>query len=168
MALDIRSPSQTSGPLWGFALMFDGSQNSIDPRAPDAVRISGRVIDGLGEPVAYPDALLEAWHGEQWARSRTDDDGAFSVVVNKPAAVSIPGGLTLAPHLHLAVFARGLLKHVLTRIYFPDEERANAADPVLQRVPEDRRKTLIARPTADGLQFDVILQGEDETTFFAF
>jgi protocatechuate 3,4-dioxygenase alpha subunit len=72
-----------------------------------------------------------------------------------------------APHLVVAVFMRGLLSHLLTRVYFPDEPR-NASDPVLQLVPADRRATLIAMPSAEGLEWNVILQGDNETVFFDY
>jgi protocatechuate 3,4-dioxygenase alpha subunit len=79
-----------------------------------------------------------------------------------------PGGSTQAPHLAVSVFARGLLNRVVTRIYFGDEEQANAADPILRGVPEDRRGRLVAEPVPeDGYRFDVCLQGADETVFFA-
>jgi protocatechuate 3,4-dioxygenase alpha subunit len=161
------SPSQTSGPLWGFALLFDGSENAVDPSSPQAVELRGRVLDGDGLPVAWPDALLEIWHGDQLARTRTDTEGWYRAVVAKPEPVAAPDGV-LAPHLHLSLFARGLLKQLVTRMYFPDEEAANAADPVLARVPDESRPTLLARPDGDGLRFDLILQGEGETAFFDF
>jgi protocatechuate 3,4-dioxygenase alpha subunit len=101
------------------------------------------------------------------ARGRTDDTGRYSVVVRKPAPTATPDG-ELAPHLNVAVFARGLLKQVVTRIYFPDEEAANAADPVLELVPPEDRELLVAVPEGDVLRFDIHLQGERETPFFAF
>jgi len=158
------SPSQTSGPLWGFALLFEGSENAVDPSSPGAIELRGRIVDGDGLPVGWPDALVEIWHGEQLARTRTDADGWYRAVVAKPA----PDDAATAPYLHLALFARGLLKQLVTRIYFPDEEAANAADPVLELVPQERRATLVARPDGDGLRFDVVLQGDGETAFFEF
>src|SRR5690349_10447377 len=120
------TPSQTVGPFFGFALPFPDDHCAVEPDAPGAVRIEGQLLDGAGQPV--PDGLLEAWEGDQFARSRTDAEGTFRFVVRKPAA----GRNGDAPHLELAVFARGLLRHLPTRLYFPDEEAANAADPVLQ------------------------------------
>jgi protocatechuate 3,4-dioxygenase alpha subunit len=96
-----------------------------------------------------------------------DGDGNYELVTMKPGPIKLPSGLVLAPHLGVNVFARGMLRHVVTRIYFADEARANAADPVLARVPEDRRGTLIAEPTDDGYRFDIRLQGPGETVFFA-
>jgi len=161
------SPSQTIGPLYGYALMFDGCECAVEPDDPRAVRVEGLVLDGAGQPVAYPESMVEVWQGEQWARGRADEHGRFHVLVRKPEATPLPDGTPQAPHLELAVFARGLLRAARTRIYFPDEAEANEADPVLARVPEASRGTLIAVPAADGaLRFDVRLQGEGETAFF--
>ena len=72
-----------------------------------------------------------------------------------------------APHIVVGVFARGLLKRVVTRMYFPDEDVANAADPILSQLEPGARETLIAQADEDGLRFDIRLQGEEHTTFFA-
>lgn len=163
---DVLSPSQTPGPMYGFALMFEGSERTVDEGSPDAVVIEGRLLDGDGEPVVYPDALIEVWRGDQWARSRTDPEGHFRVVLAKPAAAELVGVGEEAPYLNVSVFARGLLRAATTRLYFPDEEQANAEDPVLQLVPPERRHTLVADRNGDGLRFDIRLQGDDETVFF--
>jgi protocatechuate 3,4-dioxygenase beta subunit len=157
------SPSQTIGPLYGFSLMWPGSEQAADPGQPGTVRIRGRVFDGAGAVVAYPELMLELWAGDQFARTRTDPDGAFSAVLAKPAA---PAGQ--APHVNVTLFSRGLLKQAQTRLYFPDEAAANAADPVLTAVPADRRPTLIARQDGADLVFDIHLQGDQETVFFDF
>jgi protocatechuate 3,4-dioxygenase, alpha subunit len=154
------TPSQTVGPFFGFALPFRGQEAAVDPASPGALRIEGVLLDGEGQPV--PDGLLELWHGDQFARCPTDPEGAFHAVVRKPAG---EGGQ--APHLHVLVLARGLLKPVVTRLYFPDEAAANAADPVLALVEPERRATLVARDEGGVLRFDVRLQGEGETVFFA-
>lgn len=159
------TPSQTSGPLYGFALIFEDSECMVERGSPSAIQLTGLLSDG-GGPVGYPDALLEVWQGDQWARSRTDEDGVFRFVVQKPAATPLPNGVMQAPHLHVSVFARGLLKQAKTRMYFPDEYEANARDPVLQLVSPQDRHTLIARSDGDGLRFDICLQGEAETVFF--
>jgi protocatechuate 3,4-dioxygenase, beta subunit len=160
------SPSQTIGPLYGFALMFPDSELAADPDQPGSFRISGRVSDGSG-PLAFPDGMLELWVGDQFARTRTDPDGRFTAVLAKPDPAALPGGQ--APHVNVAVFARGLLKQALTRLYFPDEPAANAADPVLSAVPEQRRQRLVARPDDEGgLTFDIHLQGDEESVFFDF
>jgi protocatechuate 3,4-dioxygenase, alpha subunit len=159
------TPSQTSGPLYGFALIFEDSECMVEHGSPGAIGLTGLLGDG-GGPVGYPDALLEVWQGDQWARSRTDEDGVFRFVVEKPAATRLPNGAMEAPCLNVSVFARGLLKQAKTRMYFPDEEEANAADPVLQLVSPQDRHTLIARSDGEGLRFDICLQGEAETVFF--
>jgi protocatechuate 3,4-dioxygenase alpha subunit len=161
----IATPSQTVGPFFGFALPFDGDSNAVPPTKGDALRIEGQVLDGAGEPV--PDSLLEVWQGELFARSRTDGEGAFHLTVRKPAALRLSNGRLRAPHLNVAVFARGLLRHLATFIYFPEEIAANEADPVLQLLEPAARETLIAHRDGDILRFDVRLQGEDETAFFA-
>jgi len=152
------TPSQTVGPFFGFALPFENDADAVG-EAGDAVRVEGRVLDGAGEPV--PDALVEASQGEQFARCRTDGEGAFHFTLRKPA---VNDG---APFFEIMVFARGLLRHLYTRMYFPDEEGANPADGVLRLVDEARRQTLIAHGNGDILQFDIRLQGEGETVFFA-
>jgi protocatechuate 3,4-dioxygenase beta subunit len=157
------SPSQTIGPLYGFALMWPGSELAADPAAPGSIRIRGRVFDGSGAVLARPESMLELWAGDQFARTRTDPDGAFTTVLARPAA---PAGQ--APHVNVTVFARGLLKQAQTRLYFPDEAAANAADPVLAAVPAERRPRLTARQEGDELVFDVHLQGDQESVFFDF
>lgn len=153
------TPSQTVGPFFGFALPFAGDSNS-GAEETAAVRIEGQLLDGAGEPV--PDGLVEVWRGREFARCRTDSEGAFHFVVAKPAS-----GAGEAPHLDVAVFARGLLRHLATRMYFPGEDAANMQDRVLLRVEPERRHTLIARGDGDVLHFDIRLQGESETVFFA-
>lgn len=160
------TPSQTVGPFFGFALPFAGGEASAPPGAEGAVRIEGQLLDGAGQPV--PDGLVEVWHADEFARCRTDPEGVFHFRVRKPAAAPGPDGRRQAPHLEVTVFARGLLRQVVTRMYFPDEEPANAGDPVLALVePEARRRTLVARADGGVLRWDVRLQGEDETVFFA-
>jgi protocatechuate 3,4-dioxygenase, alpha subunit len=154
------TPSQTVGPFFGFALPFENDSKAAGADSRGAIRVEGQVLDGAAEPVT--DALLEAAQGDQFARCRTDGEGAFHFTLNKPA---VSDG---APHLDITVFARGLLRHLHTRMYFPDEDAANRADRVLQRVDESRRHTLIARAENDVLHFDIRLQGEAETVFFAF
>ncbi len=156
----IPTPSQTVGPFFGFALPFPSDADAVAPGSPGAIRIEGQLLDGAGEPV--PDGMLEAWCADQFARCRTDPEGAFHFTVRKPQP-----GPEAAPHLEVAVFSRGLLRHLMTRIYFPDEAEANASDPVLQRVEAGRRATLVAQSDGATLHFDVRLQGENETVFFS-
>ena len=160
MNLRIPTPSQTVGPFFGFALPFPGDADAVAPGSPGSIRIEGRLLDGAGEPV--PDGLLEAWHDEQFARCATDAEGAFHFTLGRPVAADGE-----APHLNVAVFARGLLRHLMTRIYFPDQEGANRSDKVLAKVDPALRETLIGHADGAVLRFDVWLQGENETVFFA-
>jgi protocatechuate 3,4-dioxygenase alpha subunit len=106
-----------------------------------------------------------------FGRCPTDRDGRYQIITLRPGALPCPDGGTEAPHLDVSVFARGLLDRVVTRIYFPDEAAANAADPVLAAITaDDRRATLIAvaEPGAGPgtFRFDIRLQGGRETVFF--
>jgi len=160
------TPSQTVGPFFSIGLA-DPAQHELVPDGP--IRIEGRVLDGAGEPV--PDAVVEIWQADAsgdyrpdfgWGRCTTSDEGGYGFITIKPGSVS-----GQAPHVMVLVFARGLLKPVLTRLYFPDEAAANAADPVLAGVPPDERATLVAIPEGDVLRFDIWLQGDDQTGFFS-
>jgi protocatechuate 3,4-dioxygenase alpha subunit len=185
MALQL-TPSQTVGPYFSIGLTWEDGAFVVPEGAPGSFWIRGRVYDGNGEPV--PDAVLETWQADPegrynhpddprgaetgdfrgFARAPTDAEGRFGIHTVKPGPVPGPHGTTQAPHLEASVFARGLLNRVVTRIYFADEGELNAADPVLQSVPEERRATLLAEPVPeDGYRFDVRLQGEGETVFFA-
>jgi protocatechuate 3,4-dioxygenase, alpha subunit len=151
------TPSQTVGPFFGFALPFENDADATTGES--STRIEGQLLDGAGEPVG--DALVEAFQVDQFARCRTDGEGAFHFVLRRPAA---SGG---APFFNITIFARGLLRHLHTRMYFPDEDELNRDDRVLQLVDESRRHTLIARGGGATLHFDIRLQGEGETVFFA-
>jgi protocatechuate 3,4-dioxygenase, alpha subunit len=181
----VATPSQTVGPFFRIG-MESLYTPDLAPDKANRIVISGRVLDGDGAPVN--DAILEIWqanaHGKYahpddaralpltagftgFGRVPTDAEGKFRFSTIKPGSVPGPGGLAQAPHLVVAVFMRGLLIHLLTRVYFPDEP-GNATDPVLQLVPADRRATLVARRSAEGLEWDVILQGANETVFFDY
>jgi protocatechuate 3,4-dioxygenase alpha subunit len=165
------TPSQTVGPFFHDCLLRRGGlRESVTEADVEGarVRIHGMVYDGDGAGV--PDALIEAWQGDRFARTGTAASGSYSFATIHPAAVL----LDLAGHapcISLAVFARGLLNHLYTRIYFPGEP-ANATDPVLLRVPRPRRATLIAVRDSDETEqvyrFDIVLQGRDETVFFDY
>jgi protocatechuate 3,4-dioxygenase alpha subunit len=155
------TPSQTVGPFFAIAFGSPEARFVVREDAPGAIRISGRVLDGAGEPV--PDALVETWQADGFGRCPTHAEGRFEIVTVKPTRVPGVDGTPQAPHLDVSVFARGLLQRVVTRIYFGDEEE----DTFLQSLPPDARATLVAEPTDDGYRFDVRLQGERETTFFA-
>lgn len=154
------TPSQTVGPFFGFALPFANDAQEADGESRDSIRVEGQVLDGAGEPVV--DALLEASQGVQFARCRTDGEGAFHFTLRKPV---VADG---APCFEITIFARGLLRHLHTRMYFPGEEGANRADRVLQLVDASRRHTLIAHQDGELVHFEIRLQGEGETVFFAF
>jgi protocatechuate 3,4-dioxygenase, alpha subunit len=173
--------SQTVGPFFHIGLPWEGGAELVSPDHPDAIRIKGTVLDGEGTPV--DDAMIELWQANRagryrhpedsrvgipleeeftgFGRAQTDDGGRFAFVTVKPGAV--PGQ---APHIAVSVFARGVLKRLATRIYFPDEEEANAADPVLSSIGDQpERSTLVARPEDGALRFDVHLQGDRQTAF---
>jgi len=177
------TPSQTIGPFFHDALLDRDRSELVPPDHAEAVRIEGALYDGAGEPV--PDAMVEIWQANAagryndlpldpetfsgFGRSGTDEGGRFSFVTVKPGPVPGPDGSLQAPHLMLSIFARGLLKRLITRIYFPDDEEANANDPVLSSIEDPKlRGTLIAREEGAVLRFDVHLQGEDQTAFFEF
>jgi protocatechuate 3,4-dioxygenase alpha subunit len=139
------TPSQTIGPFFLIGLCRPET-DGVMPGGTE--RIEGRVLDGAGEPVA--DALVEIWHADAgWARCGTDADGRFAFLAGR------------APHLEVLVFARGLLKPVLTRMYFTDHD-----DPVLSALSAADRATLVAERDGDALRFDIRLQGERQTVFF--
>lgn len=178
-----QTPSQTVGPFFAYALTpepygyrgVSGANLADDDTPGEHIRLAGRVLDGEGKPV--PDAVLEIWQADSegrygspdfrgFGRTDTDAEGGFSFRSVKPGS---PGD-GVAPHINMIVFARGMLSHAFTRIYFSDEGPANQADPVLSSVAEARRSTLIAvlRETAAGrvYEFELRLQGEGETVFF--
>jgi protocatechuate 3,4-dioxygenase alpha subunit len=193
-----QTPSQTVGPFFAYGLtpgqygypLPDVASAELcgEDALGERVRLVGRVFDGEGAVI--PDAMLELWQPDArgcwvhpadpggdiapdpafigFGRCGTGTDPACRFVFHtvKPGAP----GAGEAPHMTLAVFMRGLLTHLYTRVYFDDEADANAADPVLQQVPAARRDTLIARraETADGpvYRFDLHMQGPNETVFF--
>jgi len=180
------TPSQTVGPFLAIGLPWPDGPDVVDPATPGAITISGRVLDGASAPV--PDALVETWqaapdgsfahpddprgggdpHFRGFGRCATDGQGRYHIVTLRPGPFPGRSGGAEAPHLDVSVLARGLLDRVVTRIYFADEQTANAADPVLCTIREPaRRATLIAVPEPGGdLRFDIWLQGERETVFF--
>ena len=184
---ELITPSQTVGPYFGFALPWDAGPFVVMEGTPGAIRIHGAVYDGAGAPI--DDAMVETWQADPdgrfahpddprgeaaregfrgFGRCGTDGKGRYAIVTLKPGPVPGAGPAVQAPHLDVSVFSRGLLARVVTRIYFPDEEAANAADPVLTALPEGAAAhTLIASKTDDGYRFDVHLQGGHETLFFA-
>lgn len=157
------TPSQTVGPFFSDCLLRDTA--ACDDLAPDEsadrrILVYGYVYDGAGAVV--PDAMLELWQDRsRFGRVGTDGDGRFAFTTVKPADAD-------ASYISIAVFARGLLNHLYTRIYFPDVA-SNATDSVLMRVPAERRATLVARDDGSSTyRFDIVLQGGAETVFFDF
>jgi protocatechuate 3,4-dioxygenase, alpha subunit len=184
------TPSQTIGPFFHRVLLHEG-WNDLAARGPagERVAIEGRVLDGDGAPVT--DAMIEVWqanavgrydhpddrdenkpldpnfHG--FGRTATSPDGRFRLRTIKPGPVAGAGEALQAPHINVSIFARGLLKRLVTRIYFPGEP-LNETDPLLSALPAGRRPTLIARIADAGaaervLHLDIVLQGDNETVF---
>ena len=183
------TPSQTVGPYFAIRLPWPDGPFVVSEGTPGAITITGRLYDGAGNVI--PDGLIETWQagpdgrfthpddprgpaqdGGQsfrgFGRCPTAPDGSYRIVTVKPGPLPTPDGDIEAPHLDVSVFARGLLNRVVTRMYFPDEMAANAANPVLCSISQQaRRATLIAVPEPQGeLRFDIWLQGERETVFF--
>ena len=184
------TPSQTIGPFFHDALIDEDRSELVAPDHPSVIRIEGTVYDGAGDVV--PDAMVEIWqanpagryndpkdHREDlplgpetfsgFGRSATVDGGKFYFVTLKPGALPGPRGQAQAPHIWVSVFARGLLKRAVTRLYFPEEEEANQSDPVLSSIEDpELRRTLIAVDEGGFLRFDIRLQGDNQTLFFGF
>jgi protocatechuate 3,4-dioxygenase, alpha subunit len=188
------TPSHTVGPFYGYALPFPGGGDLALTGHPGTVTVHGHVYDGSGAPV--PDALIELWQAAPdgdlagapgsmrrdpvdgghlgrngvdftgFARVPTDADGHWAARTLKPGAR--PGH---APYISVCVFARGLLHHLFTRVYFPEDTRAHAEDPLLASLDAGRRETLVAtaeRAATGSYRFDIRLQGEKETVFLDF
>lgn len=170
---------QTAGPYWHMIdfpewadlLRADGPNAGVEG---ERITLTGRITDGDGAPVV--DGLVEIWqagpdgayesgfHG--FGRCATDGEGRYRFTTIKPGPVPGLGNATQAPHITVTLFARGLMKHVVTRAYF-EGEALNATDPVLAMVEDPaRRATLVARPQGDGVwTLDIVLQGDGETVF---
>ncbi len=185
---ELLTPSQTVGPYFSMRLPWPEGPYVVPAGTPGAVTIYGRLLDGAGAPI--PDGLIETWQASPegrfahpddprgpvpdgdlafrgFGRCQTGHDGTFKIVTLKPGALPFGDGRTEAPHIDVSVFSRGMLDRSVTRIYFPDEADANAADPVLEAVPAERRATLVAQPAGENLlRFDIRMQGADETVFF--
>jgi protocatechuate 3,4-dioxygenase alpha subunit len=189
MSLETTS-SQTIGPYLHIGLTWLVTDDLVRPGASgERVTVEGRIVDGDGN--AVDDAVVEIWQANAngryahpddaqdkplepgfkgFGRVMTDREGRFRFATIKPGRVRAPGGGWQAPHLNVTLLTRGLLKHLITRMYFPGDA-ANADDPVLRSVPAERRATLIATPTAGKagtLEWSVVLQGKNETVFFDY
>jgi protocatechuate 3,4-dioxygenase alpha subunit len=190
-----QTPSQTVGPFFHHSLTWKGGADLVgepDPCAPsgpprgEVIDLRGRVLDGQG--AAVPDAMLEIWqanaagryasladrrdgipldpHFIGFGRTATGADGEFQFRTIRPGRVPAPDGSLQAPHIALSVFGRGILKRLVTRVYFADSVE-NDADSILASVPAHRRATLIAQRHGNGWWLDIVLQGPGETVFFA-
>jgi protocatechuate 3,4-dioxygenase, alpha subunit len=179
----IPTASQTMGPFFNFGLTANSALGRLagDGAMGQRIQLTVQIRDGAGAP-APGDAMIELWqadaqgkyaHPEDTKRATPDPNfSGFGRMETQPGGCCIfetvkPGATPgQAPHINVTLFARGLLKHLHTRIYF-EGEPANAEDPVLALVPADRRWTLLARETGPGAwRFEIQLQGEGETVFF--
>ncbi|MDR6548157.1 protocatechuate 3,4-dioxygenase alpha subunit [Chryseobacterium rhizosphaerae] len=173
-----QTPSQTVGPYFAYGLtpqqynydfrMFkDG--NLVDPLStPDAIAITGRVLDANGDSI--PDAMVELWQndGENalFGRYGTGTDPKHRFIFNTIKPKSLDDN---APFVTAIVFMRGQLIHSYTRIYFPEDSELHEKDAVLEQIPTERKLTLIAQKTGENSYvFDIHMQGENETVFFDF
>jgi protocatechuate 3,4-dioxygenase alpha subunit len=191
MTTSALTASQTVGPFFPHGLLREDAQRQvlITPETIGSrIRIEGYVYDGDRQGV--PDALIEIWEANHYGRynhpadqrdapldpqfsgfgrAGTDATGCYWFETIKPGRVAFDDRRMQAPHICVAVFARGLLNHLTTRLYFADEP-STGEDPLLEYVPAERRDTLLARPTGDAgalvYRFDIVLQGPGETVFF--
>jgi protocatechuate 3,4-dioxygenase alpha subunit len=182
------TPGQTVGPFYGYALPYEKDRELLAPGSPGSIRLQGTVYDGAGHPI--PDAILEIWQPDSdgkvvhrtgslvrdgytftgFGRSAVGNTGVYTfTTVNPGSTEPVPGKPAAAPFISVAVFARGLMNRLFTRVYLPENEEALAGDPLLSSLDPERRSTLIARRDADGgLIWDIRLQGEGETVFLDF
>jgi len=186
----IPTPSQTVGPFFHLGMdRPEWADLTAGNPAGNRIAIEGQVRDGDG--AAVPDAVVEIWqanaagrynHPEDrgddrpldprfrgFGRCATDPEGRFRFTTIKPGAVPGRGNALQAPHIAVAIFARGLLKHLYTRIYFAGEP-LNASDPLLSSIEDEAvRNTLVAVRAEPGnpavYRFDIFLQGDNETAF---
>jgi protocatechuate 3,4-dioxygenase alpha subunit len=173
------TPWQTVGPFFHDALAYASGPQVAGRSVPDRIRLSGVVYDGDGGPIL--DALVELWQPDQsgrfvrspgiyavpdgfrgFGRSATDS-GEYEFFTVKPGPVPTIDGRSQAPYIALSIFARGMLRRAVTRVYFPEDQLDT--DPLLDSLPSSRRPTLVAAPAPDGYRFDIHLQGNQETVF---
>jgi len=158
----IPTASQTVGPFFSIGLA-PLCQNPTTISPAKTISIRGTIFDGDGKPI--PDAVLEFWSPEEFARVPTADDGSFSVILNKPPSQSDNAGLK---QFEVLIFMRGLLKPVYTRAYLADAETLKG-DATLKVIPTERVATLAAKRTAPNeYEWNIFMQGESETVFFEY
>jgi protocatechuate 3,4-dioxygenase alpha subunit len=186
------SASQTVGPFFKYALDHPAwADLTADGARGERIRIAGRVLDGDGTPV--PDALLEIWQANAdgkyahpadtqdkpadpnfrgFGRACVDDDGRYAFATVRPGSVPAADGTPQAPHVNMSIFARGLLRRVVTRVYFADRDAENARDPLLASIGDPAARRTLVAAREDGapgepptFRFNVVLQGEGETVF---
>jgi protocatechuate 3,4-dioxygenase alpha subunit len=177
------TPGQTVGPFFGYALPYAKDRELLPPGSPGSIRLQGTVYDGAGHPI--PDAILEIWQADAdgnvahqtgslvrdgytftgFGRTAVGNTGTFTFTTVNPG----PTEAGAAPFIAVAVFARGLMNRLFTRVYLPEDEAALSRDRLLGSLDAERRRTLIARRDPDGgLSWDIRLQGEGETVFLDF
>jgi protocatechuate 3,4-dioxygenase alpha subunit len=177
------TPGQTVGPFFGYALPYAKDRELLPPGSPGSIRLQGTVYDGAGHPI--PDAILEIWQADAdgnvahetgslvrdgytftgFGRTAVGNTGTFTFTTVNPG----PTEAGAAPFIAVAVFARGLMNRLFTRVYLPEDEAALSQDRLLGSLDAERRRTLIARRDPDGgLSWDIRLQGEGETVFLDF
>jgi protocatechuate 3,4-dioxygenase alpha subunit len=177
------TPGQTVGPFFGYALPYAKDRELLPPGSPGTIRLQGTVYDGAGHPI--PDAILEIWQADAdgnvphhtgslvrdgytftgFGRTAVGNTGTFTFTTVNPG----PTEAGAAPFIAVAVFARGLMNRLFTRVYLPEDEAALSRDRLLSSLDPERRRTLIARRDPDGgLSWDVRLQGDGETVFLDF
>lgn len=176
------TPWQTVGPFFHYALPYDDGPGVAGPSRAGAFTLHGYVYDGQGDPI--PDSLVEIWQADEsgsfvsspgifeapeddgfrgFGRSATNTDGHYSFTTVRPAGVPTADGTPQAPHIAMSMFARGMLRRVVTRVYFPEDD--HSSDPLLGSLEDSRAATLVAAADSEGYRFDLRLQGDDETTF---
>jgi len=177
------TPGQTVGPFFGYALPYAKDRELLPPGSPGSIRLQGTVYDGAGHPI--PDAILEIWQADAdgnvahetgslvrdgytftgFGRTAVGNTGTFTFTTVNPG----PTEAGAAPFIAVAVFARGLMNRLFTRVYLPEDEAALSQDRLLGSLDAERRRTLIARRDPDGgLSWDIRLQGDGETVFLDF
>lgn len=187
----LETPAQTAGPyihmgtlpaVAGLDVNWHEGAHVLPPAAGGEknITLKGKIFDGGGAPVT--DAVIEIFQADasgafhtttfpNWGRAYSDfETGEWTFHTVRPGPTARSNRSIMAPHVLLAIFARGMNGHLTTLMYFPDDEIANARDPILSSIDPQRRGTLVAQRDANGgegsYRFDIFLQGDRETAFF--